>query len=61
VGTGAKTVANALAKRDMRAVDELLRKRSPLYEDRVANPNMSVIAPEGRAAVLRAMLAEQSQ
>lgn len=59
VGAGAKAIANALAKKDLRAVDELLRKRSPLYKQRVENPNMSPITAEGRAAIARAMMAEQ--
>lgn len=59
VGTGAKAIANALAKKDLRAVDELLRKRSPLYQQRLENPNMNVISPEGRAALARALMAEQ--
>lgn len=59
IGATAKSIANALAKRDLRGVDELLRKRSPLYEDRVANPNMNPISAEGRAAIARALMADQ--
>ena len=59
VGGGAKAIANALAKRDLRKVDELLRKRSPLYEDRLKNADRSVISPEKRAAIARAMMAQQ--
>lgn len=59
VGSGAKAIANALAKRDMRSVDELLRKRSPLYEERLANPEMTVVSPEARAAIARALMLDQ--
>jgi hypothetical protein len=56
IGSGAKAIANALAKRDLRSVDELMRKRSPLYEERLANPEMKTLSPEKRAAVARAMM-----
>lgn len=59
VGSGAKAIANALAKRDLRKVDELLRKRSPLYSERVENPNMTPVSAEARAAIARAMMAGQ--
>jgi hypothetical protein len=36
--------------------------RSPLYEAMAANPQMTPVTPEGRAAVLRAlMLASENQ
>lgn len=57
-GAGFKSIANALAKRDLRGVDELMRKRSPLYEERVANQESYVISPEKRAALARAALIE---
>lgn len=59
VGSGAKAIANALAKRDLRKVDKLLRKRSPLYSERVENPNMTPVSAEARAAIARAMMAGQ--
>lgn len=55
-GAGFKSIANALAKRDLRAVDEMMRKRSPMYEERVANQEAYVISPEKRAALARAAL-----
>lgn len=60
VGAGAKSVANALAKRSIGKADELIRKRSPLYEERLANPNMSVVSPERRAALIRAIMAMEA-
>lgn len=56
IGAGAKALANILAKRDLRSVDEMMRMRSPLYEERVANPEMYVISPEKRALMARAAL-----
>jgi hypothetical protein len=55
-GATAKGIANILARRDLRAVDELMRKRSPLYKERVANPQTYVISPEKRAAMAKLML-----
>jgi len=56
VGTGAKATANALAKRDLRGVDEMLRQRSPLYEQLMATRGMSAISPERRGAPMRGLL-----
>jgi hypothetical protein len=65
IGSGAKAIANALAKRDLRSVDELLRKRSPLFEDRMANAEMAPVSAESRAMATRliaqALLAQQNQ
>ncbi len=61
VGATAKTIANALAKKDIGKADELIRKRSPLYQERLANPNMSVVSPEGRAALIRALMAMENE
>jgi hypothetical protein len=36
-GAGSKTIANALAKRSLNKADELVRKRSPLFEEALAN------------------------
>lgn len=35
-GAGAKSIANALAKKSLSKVDEMLRKRSPLYQERLS-------------------------
>lgn len=61
IGAGSKSIANALAKRSLNKTDELLRTRSPLYQERVANPEMSVISPEKRAAIARALLLQALQ
>jgi hypothetical protein len=59
-GSGARSIANSLAKRDLNKVDELLRKRSPLYEERSANPVMGPGSQASREALIRALL-EQRQ
>lgn len=60
VGAASRSVANALAKRDLGKVDELIRMRSPLYKERLENAPVSVVTPEGRAAIVR-LLAGLSQ
>lgn len=57
VGGSARSLANTLAKRSVNQADEMIRKRSPLFEERVANPEMSMRDPEVRAALLRALMA----
>lgn len=59
-GAGAKALANILAKRDMRGVDELMRKRSPLYEEALAEAPMTAKPQDLRSIALR-MLLEQQQ
>jgi hypothetical protein len=65
IGSGAKAIANALAKRDLRSVDELLRKRSPLFKERMENAEMMPVSAESRAAAARfiaqALLAQENQ
>jgi hypothetical protein len=60
VGSGAKALANKLAKRSLSKADELIRKRSPLYQERLANPQtvQTLLAnmPEAKAALARALL-----
>ncbi len=61
VGSSSKAIANVLAKKDLRNVDELLRKRSPMYEERTTNPEMSVVTPEGRAALIRLLMGDERE
>lgn len=61
IGSGAKSLSNSLAKRSLSKVDEMLRKRSPEYERRVANPQMVPQNPEARAALIRALMLQQQQ
>jgi hypothetical protein len=60
-GVAARLGAGALAKRSMRLADELIRSRSPLYEQMMNDPKMQVISPERRAALVRALLAAGQQ
>lgn len=60
-GAISKSIANALARRDLAKADELIRKRSPLYQERVENPDMAVVSPERRAAIIRALILQQQQ
>jgi hypothetical protein len=60
VGATGKSIANALAKRSLNGVDELIRQRSPLYEEMLANTPMGVISPEKRAALIRVLMMQQA-
>lgn len=60
VGYAAKSVANALTGRGVRAVSEATRQRSPLFEQTMKDAPLEMITPEGRAAVVRALLAAQA-
>jgi hypothetical protein len=55
-GMAARLGAGALTKRSLRLADELIRSRSPLYEQMMNDPKMQVISPERRAALVRALL-----
>lgn len=56
IGAVSRSVANALAKRALSKVDETLRKRSPLYQERVDHPKMSAVSPAKRSALIRALM-----
>jgi hypothetical protein len=58
-GIGAKAIANALAKRELRKADELIRKRSPLYKERAENPAMRGDVQDMRALIARMLLDQQ--
>lgn len=59
IGYGAKKVANALTKRAANRADEMVRMRSPLYEE--GAPIASVVSPEARALVMRALIESQNR
>lgn len=61
IGSGAKAVANSLAKRSLNAADELIRQRSPLFLDRQGKAGTEVVSPEKRAAIVRALMLMQQQ
>lgn len=54
IGASAKVLEGKLTRRQVERLDELLRKRSPLYQD--TPTNYTPINPEGRAAIARALL-----
>lgn len=58
VGAVSKSVANTIAKRDLRDVAQELRKRSPLYQERKERETVirALKDPELRAAMLRGLL-----
>lgn len=58
VGSGAKSIANALAKKDLRAADELIRKRSPLFTEQ---PTQVLSNPDKRAALIRLLMLQEQQ
>jgi hypothetical protein len=58
-GAGAKTIANILAKRSLGKVDELVRKRSPLYQERLANSPLIASGLPAREAIIRMLLQSQ--
>lgn len=59
VGYGAKKVAARLTDRAFKEADEMTRMRSPLYERMQEEAPLVAVAPERRAAVVRALLAAQ--
>lgn len=61
IGVTAKKIANALTSRSANKADEMIRKRSPLYWERTENPSMLPMGAEKRAALIRALMLEQSQ
>jgi hypothetical protein len=52
-----------LARRDLDKAAKLMRMRSPVYEERVANPQISIMNPDAlaaRAAIAKALLLSAS-
>jgi hypothetical protein len=54
-GLGTKATENALARGAMRKLDETVRKRSPLFDQRLALSPSAPLTAEARAAALRAL------
>jgi hypothetical protein len=61
VGYGTKALANTLARRSAESVDEMVRKRSPLYEKMREEAPFDVDSPETRAALIRALMLYDAQ
>lgn len=60
-GAGAKTIANILAKRSLKGVDELIRQRSPLYEDALANAPLVADDLGKREALVKILMQARDQ
>lgn len=64
-GLAAKKAGNALTVRGVNQLDEMVRKRSPLYEQRAAHPEMEAQISPDTVALIRLLLpqiqAEQQQ
>ena len=61
VGAGSRSLANALTKKQVRELDELIRSRSPLYESMKKNAPWEADTPEKSAALARALAATLTQ
>ncbi len=57
VGAGLKALENGLTKREVSALDEMVRSRSPLYESMKKNAPWEADTPDKRAALARALAA----
>lgn len=55
-GYGLKALENSLTKKALESVAANVRKRSPLYEELLKQAPQQVKTPEGRAALVRALL-----
>jgi hypothetical protein len=55
-GMSAKKLAGALTERSLRHADDLVRMRSPLYEQMMKDAKMVPMSPERRAMLVRALL-----
>lgn len=56
IGYATKKVANALSEREFARIDEMTRRRSPLYEQMQADAPLMAGDTASRAAVIRALL-----
>lgn len=56
-GAASKATSNALSKSALNSIDDMIRMRSPLYQQRLANPQMEVLTPEMKAAIARMVAA----
>jgi hypothetical protein len=60
IGYGLKSSANKAAKRGMEELDAMIRRRSPLFDQRLAASPSAPLRPEVRAAALRALYGPQA-
>jgi hypothetical protein len=60
IGYGLKSSANRAAQHGMAELDAMIRRRSPLFEQRLAASPSAPLRPEVRAAALRALYGPQA-
>ena len=61
VGSSARSLGNSLTEKQLTAVQDLIRQRSPLYADRLANPGTVASSPMAADAARRAALVNALQ
>jgi hypothetical protein len=61
IGMTARNMANRISKKELQALDEQLRKRSPLFREREANAPFGTTHQGSRAALIRALLSSGLQ
>lgn len=61
IGAGTKALASALSRRQVDKIDEMIRKRSPLYQRMKEEAPFEVSSPETRAALIRALMLYDAQ
>jgi hypothetical protein len=61
VGASARSLANALAKRSLNSTDEMIRMRSPLYQEAAARAGKTGAPTPTEAALIKALLGMQLQ
>lgn len=61
LGAASKNISNRLTQSALNQADELIRMRSPLYEEMLRAAPLQQVGPTKRAAIARALLAAQMQ
>ncbi len=56
IGALSKRASGALVRRQFNKLDEMIRKRSPLYQAALRNPPMAAASPEARAVLTRGLM-----
>lgn len=56
VGNISKRIANALTGSNLKRVDEMVRRRSPMYEEMLQSAPMQAASPEKRAAIAKILM-----
>lgn len=61
LGATSKAIANALTRREVSKLDEMVRQRSPMFLNQLENPTMIPVGAEYRGALIRALMGNQAQ